>query len=91
LHPVRIPGFALRAIGLRVPFGSERRSFGMTPTRHRYSHTGKGIGSEYLQNDLFTPFMQEDPLASGSGLGLSLLSERLVYGSRLAPRGAALV
>ncbi|KAJ5244685.1 hypothetical protein N7489_004781 [Penicillium chrysogenum] len=26
--------------------------------------TGKGIGSEYLQNHLFTPFMQEDPLAS---------------------------
>jgi signal transduction histidine kinase len=31
------------------------------------------IGSEHSQNDLFTPFMQEDPLASGSGLGLSIV------------------
>jgi len=37
--------------------------------------TGKGIGHEFLQNDLFTPFMQEDPLASGNGLGLSIVHE----------------
>ncbi|KAJ5897021.1 uncharacterized protein N7473_006420 [Penicillium subrubescens] len=37
--------------------------------------TGKGIGHEFLQNDIFTPFMQEDPLASGSGLGLSFVHQ----------------
>lgn len=37
--------------------------------------TGKGIGPEFLQQDLFTPFMQENPLASGSGLGLSIVRQ----------------
>lgn len=37
--------------------------------------TGKGIGAEYLQRDLFTPFTQENPLASGSGLGLSIVRQ----------------
>ncbi|KAH8422399.1 putative sensor histidine kinase/response regulator [Aspergillus melleus] len=37
--------------------------------------TGKGIGPEYLQRDLFTPFTQENPLASGSGLGLSIVRQ----------------
>ena len=37
--------------------------------------TGKGIGPEYLQKDLFTPFMQEDSLMSGSGLGLSIVHQ----------------
>lgn len=37
--------------------------------------TGKGIGSKYLQKDLFTPFTQEDGLAAGSGLGLSIVRQ----------------
>ncbi|CAI7623055.1 unnamed protein product [Penicillium pancosmium] len=37
--------------------------------------TGKGIGPKFLQNDLFSPFKQEDPLASGSGLGLSIVRQ----------------
>ena len=37
--------------------------------------TGKGIGSKYLHKDLFTPFTQEDGLASGSGLGLSIVRQ----------------
>ncbi|KAJ5683717.1 uncharacterized protein N7477_000062 [Penicillium maclennaniae] len=37
--------------------------------------TGKGIGPEYLQKDLFKPFMQEDSLMSGSGLGLSIVHQ----------------
>ncbi|KAJ5842256.1 hypothetical protein N7534_012086 [Penicillium rubens] len=41
--------------------------------------TGKGIGSEHSQNDLFTPFMQEDPLASGSGLGLSIVRQAVNF------------
>ncbi|CAG9942246.1 unnamed protein product [Clonostachys rosea f. rosea IK726] len=35
--------------------------------------TGKGIGPEYLRHGLFRPFSQEDTLAPGTGLGLSLV------------------
>lgn len=41
--------------------------------------TGKGIGPKYLQNDLFSPFKQEDPLASGSGLGLSIVRQAVGF------------
>lgn len=37
------------------------------------SDTGRGISNEYLQRHLYTPFMQEDPLAVGTGLGLSIV------------------
>ncbi|EON98273.1 putative histidine kinase g7 protein [Phaeoacremonium minimum UCRPA7] len=39
------------------------------------SDTGKGIGEEYLRNNLFTPFCQEDHFAPGTGLGLSLVRQ----------------
>jgi signal transduction histidine kinase len=35
--------------------------------------TGKGIGPKFLQSDLFSPFKQEDPFVSSSGLGLSIV------------------
>ena len=35
--------------------------------------TGKGISSAYLRSNLFTPFSQEDTLATGVGLGLSIV------------------
>ncbi|KAL4779888.1 hypothetical protein BJX76DRAFT_364820 [Aspergillus varians] len=41
--------------------------------------TGQGIGVEYLRNDLFTPFSQEDTLAPGSGLGLSIVRKALAF------------
>lgn len=41
--------------------------------------TGKGIGARYLQEDLFRPFKQEDPLAAGSGLGLSIVRQAVGY------------
>lgn len=34
--------------------------------------TGKGIGEDFLQYQLFMPFSQEDELAAGNGLGLSM-------------------
>lgn len=37
--------------------------------------TGKGISMEYLRKGLFTPFTQENPLAPGSGLGLSIVRQ----------------
>ncbi|KAG9251176.1 uncharacterized protein F5Z01DRAFT_677171 [Emericellopsis atlantica] len=36
--------------------------------------TGKGIGEDYLRHKLFTPFAQEDELAPGTGVGLSLVN-----------------
>lgn len=41
--------------------------------------TGKGIGPKYLQEGLFTAFSQEDPLASGSGLGLSIVRQAVGF------------
>ena len=41
--------------------------------------TGKGIGHEYLQGDLFTPFSQEDSIVSGSGLGLSIVRQAVGF------------
>lgn len=41
--------------------------------------TGKGISPSYLQKDLFTPFMQEDSLVSGSGLGLSIVRQAVGF------------
>ncbi|RAK74650.1 hybrid sensor histidine kinase/response regulator [Aspergillus fijiensis CBS 313.89] len=38
------------------------------------SDTGRGISTDYLRYHLFTPFMQEDPLSPGTGLGLSLVN-----------------
>ncbi|KAG9672586.1 hypothetical protein KCU95_g3500, partial [Aureobasidium melanogenum] len=35
--------------------------------------TGRGMSKEYLQNHLFRPFAQEDPLNPGAGLGLSMV------------------
>ncbi|KAJ5902231.1 hypothetical protein N7495_002759 [Penicillium taxi] len=40
--------------------------------------TGKGIDVNYLRNDLFTAFSQEDSLAPGSGLGLSIVRQALI-------------
>lgn len=37
--------------------------------------SGKGISEEYLLNNLFTPFCQEDHFAPGTGLGLSLVRQ----------------
>ncbi|KAL4880549.1 hypothetical protein BJY04DRAFT_191015 [Aspergillus karnatakaensis] len=39
--------------------------------------TGQGIDVNYLRNGLFTPFSQEDSLAPGSGLGLSIVRQAL--------------
>lgn len=37
------------------------------------SDSGIGIGEDFLRNDLFKPFTQEDHLAPGTGLGMSLV------------------
>lgn len=37
--------------------------------------SGRGISQDYLRNELFKPFSQEDSLAPGSGLGLSIVKK----------------
>jgi hypothetical protein len=37
------------------------------------SDSGRGIGREFLKTKLFTPFSQEDTLANGTGLGMSIV------------------
>lgn len=37
--------------------------------------TGKGMSPEFLRLQLFSPFVQEDPLAAGTGLGLSICKD----------------
>lgn len=39
------------------------------------SDSGKGISEEYLRNQLFLPFQQENSLTPGTGLGLSLVRQ----------------
>jgi CheY-like chemotaxis protein len=36
--------------------------------------TGKGIGKEFLKEQLFHPFSQENPLQTGTGLGLAIVN-----------------
>jgi signal transduction histidine kinase len=59
---------------------TQDRSLETKATRRRavvftVSDTGKGMSQDYLRNRLFTPFAQEDQLASGVGLGLSLVKQ----------------
>jgi len=42
------------------------------------SDSGKGIGQDYLNSQLYTPFSQEDPFAPGTGLGLSLVRQMAI-------------
>jgi hypothetical protein len=39
----------------------------------RIKDSGKGISQEFLKHKLYKPFTQEDSLASGAGLGLSIV------------------
>ncbi|KAF7865758.1 hypothetical protein EAF04_005923 [Stromatinia cepivora] len=37
--------------------------------------SGKGISGDYLKYELWTPFVQEDPMSIGTGLGLSIVGK----------------
>ncbi|CUS12495.1 unnamed protein product [Tuber aestivum] len=40
-----------------------------------FTDSGKGISREFLKTKLFTPFSQENPLVSGTGLGMSIVRQ----------------
>lgn len=43
------------------------------PIELTVTDTGKGIGKEFLRDQLFQPFSQENPLQTGTGLGLAIV------------------
>lgn len=51
--------------------GGERKS----KITFTVSDSGRGISREFLKTKLFTPFSQEDTLASGTGLGMSIVRQ----------------
>jgi hypothetical protein len=59
---------SLRQVGLQARNGMQRSKVVIT-----ISDSGKGITEDFLRNDLFKPFTQEDRLAPGTGLGMSLV------------------
>ncbi|KAL2837228.1 hypothetical protein BJY01DRAFT_46746 [Aspergillus pseudoustus] len=77
----------LAAVESPHPEGHTRRDSGddsVSPSRNdKYmvtltiKDTGQGIGVKFLRNGLFTAFSQEDALAPGSGLGLSIVQKAL--------------
>ncbi|GES62958.1 hypothetical protein ATEIFO6365_0014007400 [Aspergillus terreus] len=60
----------------KSPNKDQKDVFNMTIT---VKDTGKGIGPLFLQSDLFSPFKQEDPMAPGSGLGLSIVRQAVGF------------
>ena len=59
------------AVQLEVPGRSSYRE--TTNVTIIIEDTGSGISSEYLQHKLYKPFAQDDELAPGVGLGLSIV------------------
>lgn len=62
-------------VSLRQESSSTRMSKPRRVVKLVVEDTGKGISKEYLQHKLFQPFAQEDDLAPGTGLGLSLVKK----------------
>ncbi|KAJ4290046.1 hypothetical protein N0V88_006849 [Collariella sp. IMI 366227] len=63
---------------IRVSLRQDRRTkrkteAGLTSVTLTVSDSGKGIGEDYVRDQLFIPFSQEDEFAPGTGLGLSLV------------------
>ena len=54
------------------PIPNRRKSFQAVL---RVEDTGKGMGKEFLEHQLFQPFTQEDAFQEGTGLGMSLVSK----------------
>jgi signal transduction histidine kinase/CheY-like chemotaxis protein len=62
---------------IRVSMHAEemQAASGTTMVHLSVSDTGKGISKDYLKHKLYSPFSQEDNLAVGAGLGLSIVQQ----------------
>lgn len=56
-----------------LPFGSDGTE--KSKVTFTVSDSGRGISREFLKTKLFTPFSQENVLASGTGLGMSIVRQ----------------
>ena len=61
-------------VGIRLEAPADSAS-SMLPISLHIDDTGKGMSKQYMDTSLFTPFSQEDDLASGTGLGLSTVKQ----------------
>ncbi|KAF9767823.1 hypothetical protein IL306_014951 [Fusarium sp. DS 682] len=57
------------------PLSSNNPSSNRRLVRISVTDTGQGISPDFLRNDLFKPFSQENHLSHGTGLGLSLVKK----------------
>ncbi|KAH7249875.1 uncharacterized protein BKA55DRAFT_512563 [Fusarium redolens] len=57
------------------PLSSNNPSSNRRLVRISVTDTGQGISPDFLRNDLFKPFSQENHLSQGTGLGLSLVKK----------------
>ena len=63
-------------ISLRVEHNEGNKDTGDLPENiivFKVIDSGKGISSAFLENHLFVPFSQEDPMSDGVGLGMSIV------------------
>lgn len=61
---------SLRFGGAVVPRDDEAAPIAI---RLSVKDSGRGMSKSFLQNHLYTPFLQEDPLSEGTGLGVSIV------------------
>ncbi|KAF4445437.1 hypothetical protein F53441_10818 [Fusarium austroafricanum] len=57
------------------PLSSDNENSNRRLVHISVTDTGKGISPDFLRNDLFKPFSQENHLSQGTGLGLSLVKK----------------
>ena len=58
-----------------LPLGQDSGDKRKSKLTFTVSDSGRGISREFLRTKLFTPFSQEDTLASGTGLGMSIVQQ----------------
>ncbi|OJJ40033.1 hypothetical protein ASPWEDRAFT_33369 [Aspergillus wentii DTO 134E9] len=78
LAPSPSAAVALKGGGNGHTSASQGRKAGECPIVLSVKDTGQGISAEFLQNSLFTPFMQENSLSPGNGLGLSIARQAVL-------------
>lgn len=62
-------------VSLKQVQSKSASSVAETVVKIKVSDTGKGMSEDYLRNELYKPFSQEDHLAPGTGLGLSFVKQ----------------